>query len=123
MRNTDTAHLPASGRGRDLRRARRGALATVGLLLLALVLLLASALVALLGPWLALGCESCQGGIRDVRFGELVVGLAYAAPLGALGTVVGMFLARRRGALVGLVGLGAQPVLLGLMLLVGRVPA
>lgn len=109
--------------GRDSGRRRRGALAYVGLALFALALILLSVLTMFLAPLFALACGSCEHGVRQPAFEELVLFLPMVvAPVTALGTAAAMF-AARRGALVGFVGLLAQGVIFPLTLLLARLSA
>ena len=94
-----------------------------GRALLAVLVLLVGAVVALVGPLLAVACAACQDGVRAARFGELTLVLAhYGAPLVALVTALGV-VAARRGVRAGALGLGAQAVLFLLLVLLGSVPA
>ncbi|GAA2231384.1 hypothetical protein GCM10010232_17380 [Streptomyces amakusaensis] len=79
-------------------------------------------LVWLVGPLLAIACDSCQDGVRgSVRFiGTLTAIARYGVPLATLVTVLGIFTARRGGR-AGFIGLAVLTVLLVLMLVLGRI--
>jgi len=91
---------------------------------LAVGVLVVGAFVGVIGPLLAIACDSCQDGIREpLRFDDALIVIAYyVVPLTTLVTVVGVFLPRR-GLRAGGIGLGALLVLLVAMLLLGRFTA
>jgi hypothetical protein len=93
-------------------KGSRTAIEWIGLAALAVTVLIAGAFVGLLGPLLAVSCSGCQDGIRSpLRFEEALIAVAFVAvPLTSLGTVVGIF-AARRGALAGGIGLCALVLL------------
>ena len=110
------------GPGRDARNPWRGVVALAEKLLLALALLVTSAVVALSGVYLALECVPCEYGVRQARFETPMLVLAeFVVPVTALGTTCGMFLARR-WVRVCAAGLGVQMAVLCLLLLLGRFP-
>ncbi|AXK35610.1 hypothetical protein DVA86_26200 [Streptomyces armeniacus] len=79
--------------------------------------------VGLLGPLLAIACETCEDGVRNPRFGDTLITVAQlAVPLTTLAAGAGTFLPRQ-GVRVGLAGLGTLILLLITMLALGEVAA
>ncbi|MGW7349669.1 hypothetical protein [Streptomyces sp. NPDC054784] len=123
MENDTTAHGPADP-ALDLPAAagERSAADLAGLVLLALVVVLAGLVVGVLGPLAAVACDSCQDGVRSqLRFADTLLGVArFGVPVTVVLTVVAMFTARR-GARAGGVGLGVLGLLLVLMMALGEI--
>ncbi|MGH4033539.1 hypothetical protein ACQB60_31925 [Actinomycetota bacterium Odt1-20B] len=79
-------------------------------------------LVAGLGPLLAISCNTCQDGVRNPRYDEALMTLAWrVVPLVTLSTVMGLFLPRA-GFRVGWIGAGLLVVLLAAILTLGQIP-
>jgi hypothetical protein len=96
----------------DTAPPRRTAAEWTGLTALALLVMTTGALVGLLGPVLAIACDTCQDGVRTPHFTEALIAVAqYGVPLTTLGTVFGIF-HPRGGARVGATGLGVLVLLL-----------
>ncbi|MEU9111027.1 hypothetical protein AB0D04_04300 [Streptomyces sp. NPDC048483] len=108
----------------DLSSRPRSAAEWFGRLVLAVAVLAVGAVAGVMGPLLAIACDTCQDGVRDpLPFGEVLLVIAHTAvPLTTLGTVFGIFLSRR-GARAGGIGLGILTALLILMLVLGRITA
>ncbi|QLE70571.1 hypothetical protein FGW37_02180 [Streptomyces rectiverticillatus] len=126
MENTATASdTPAPGPSRPAPNRpgvppRRTAGDWIWLTVVAVAVLALGAFVGVLGPLLAIACDSCQDGVRGpLRFGGGIAVAWGAVPLVTLGTVTGIFLPRG-GARVGAYGLGALVVLLTAMLILGQ---
>lgn len=102
-------------------RPSRSAAAWVGLAFLALAVLATGIFMSVLGPLLAIACNTCQDGVRgSLQFGSALLALArFLVPLTTLGTVVGIFLPRG-GARAGGIGLGLLVLLLFAMLALGQ---
>ncbi|MFD9500482.1 hypothetical protein [Streptomyces sp. NPDC060035] len=80
--------------------------------------------VGVLGPLLALACDSCQDGIRGrLRFQGAFFAVAwFAVPLTASGTAVGVFFPRG-GTRVAVIGTGVLAVLQLVMMVLGHYAA
>ncbi|WP_190024571.1 hypothetical protein [Streptomyces hiroshimensis] len=130
MENTSTASdTPAStppsapGPIRPAVPPRRTAADWVWLVVVAAAVIAFGAFAGVLGPLLAIACDSCQDGIRGpLRFDGVFAAVWGLVPLVTLGTVAGIFLPRG-GARVGAYGLGALALLLTVMLILGRITA
>ncbi|MFE5867309.1 hypothetical protein ACFQ6V_01515 [Streptomyces roseifaciens] len=123
MENTSTASdtpAPALGPSRPGVPRRRTVGDWIWLGIVAVVVLAVGAVVGVVGPLLAIACDSCQDGVRGpLRFGGEMAVTWGAVPLVTLGTVIGIFVPRG-GARVGAYGLGALVVLFTGMLIVGQ---
>ncbi|MGW0081514.1 hypothetical protein [Streptomyces sp. NPDC003393] len=121
----NTAHnAPGTPSRNSQATASRTAVEWFGLVVLALFVLLADAVVGVVGPLLGIACATCQDGVRGpLRFGGALTALArFGVPLVTLGTLAGVF-HPRWGARAGGIGLGLLGVLFRAILALGRVTA
>ncbi|MGK5732058.1 hypothetical protein [Streptomyces sp. URMC 124] len=123
MENTSTtsdAPAPADAPVRPAVPSRRTAGQWLWSAVVAAAVLVTGVVAGILGPLLAIACDSCQDGVRGpMRFGGEFALVWAAVPVVTLGSVIGTFLPRG-GARVGGYGIGILVFLVAMMQLVGR---
>ncbi|MGW3846415.1 hypothetical protein [Streptomyces fagopyri] len=101
-------------------RPRRTPSEWAALTFLAILVLVTGAVVATLGPLLAVACDTCPDGVRATDSADTLVLVARTGvPLATAATVAGIFLPRG-GAKAGGTGLGVLVVLMVSLLVLGR---